>query len=80
MTIIVCVLSGPPGLVHGEKWSGGEARVSRHPAGQPVSSKCSPRFCLVALLRQSLDRAYSAAAYAQGIGAVSCLQAKIIQF
>lgn len=66
VTLLPCVPSGPAGLVHGEKWFGGEARVLRHPAGQSVSPQCSPWLCVAALLCQPLDGAHDAAACAQG--------------
>lgn len=66
MCIHVFVLSGPSGVVHGEKRVGGEARVSWHPSCQPVSSERPSWFCLIALLCQYVDRAYSAAASSQG--------------
>lgn len=74
MCIHVFVLSGPSGVVHGEKRVRGEARVSWHPSCQPVSSERSSRFCLVALLCQYVDRAYSAAASSQGTEGLSYLQ------
>lgn len=65
-TMLLCVLSGPAGLVHGKKWFGGEAGVLRHPTCQSVSPECPSWLCAAALLCQSLDRAHNAAACAQG--------------
>lgn len=76
MCVLVVVLSGPSGVVHGEKRAGGEARVSWRPSGQPVPSERSSRFCLVAVLCQPVDGAYSAAASSQGAQGPCCLQAK----
>lgn len=62
----VCLPLGPPRVVHGKKRFGGKTRVSRHPESEPVSSECSPWFCPVALLCQSLDRSNPAAACTEG--------------
>lgn len=74
--MLPCVLAGLAGMVHGKKWSGGEARVLRHPAGQSVSPECSPWLCVAALLRQPLDRAHDAAACTQGTHWLTYLPAR----
>lgn len=66
LIIKLLVLLGPSWMVHGKKWTGGEAWLPWCSSGQPVPSVRPSWFCISVVLCQPLDWAYSAAACTQG--------------